>query len=542
MIQKSKLGVLSIVAVAMLLMVAFVPVLASEDSNAANATATINIQPGQKWNWTPTFTAGLSPTVTVSASDSSMPSDTATFGTTSGYASISSGKITVSIPSDYSKSNYYVKVKAVTTKPTQTAIYEITFNVAAYSMSYNISTVNAKVGTAITELTPTITGGVTANSYAISSSLPSGLSFDSTTGKITGTPTAYKAQASYTITATLKTTPVQTVTATVSIGAYTNITASNYTVYAIKGTTAITVPGVSMPTGTVLETMTLTATKDSSVASVTAGTAYNGMTVEANTGKITGTPSVSGTYVFTEIYKATAATGGSSATRTITVVVEDMVSISGDSSFHSYEAHEDSITLTKSTGPTNVTWSIAGIKKGGTSITSGTDFTSFSISNGKLTSSTATTPGTYVITVKLATSNTTTNTSGATGATVTSNSITKDITVYVAEAIEITNDREIKFYETENPSVYDALTLTSNIDDATFSVKSYGDGITASNVNVSSTGEITPGTALTKGTYTIAVEVKDPNNETNTTTETVTIVVEPVLTYTNTPSIGLMGE
>ena len=535
-------GLCSVLAVALLCAVAITPFALSYESDAANATATINIQPGQTWNWTPTFTSGLSPTVTVAGSDTSMPADNATFSTSSGNASVSSGKVTVKIPSSYSKAQYFVKVKAETTHPTQKVYYEITFNVGSYTLNYNYSTVNAKVGTAISEIAPTISGGVTAKSYSISGTLPAGLSFSTSTGKITGTPTAYKAQANYTITATLNTTPVQTVSKTISIGAYTNISASNYTVYAIKGETAVTVPGVSMPTGTVLSGMTVSATKDGTAATVTTGTAYNGMTVEASTGKITGTPNTIGKYVFTEKYTATAATGGSTATRTITIVVEDRVAISGSASFNSYVGHDDSVTLSKSAGPSGVAWSITEVKKNGTKITSGTDFTSITLVNGVLKSSTATTAGTYTVTVKLATTASTSTTSGATGTTASANYATKTVTITVAEKISITNTKPITFYETEG-KVYDSLTLTSNISGATFSVKSYGDGITSENISVSSDGKVTPGTTgLTAGDYTIVVEAKDPKNATNTVTETVTITVVPNLAYSNTPEIGVLGE
>ncbi|MBK8599408.1 MAG: putative Ig domain-containing protein [Flavobacterium sp.] len=55
------------------------------------------------------------------------------------------------------------------------------------------------VGTAISDVTPTVTGAVL--SYSISPSLPDGLAFDTATGTISGTPTAISAATSYTVTA-----------------------------------------------------------------------------------------------------------------------------------------------------------------------------------------------------------------------------------------------------------------------------------------------------------------------------------------------------
>ena len=55
------------------------------------------------------------------------------------------------------------------------------------------------VDTAITTLIPTVTG--TVGSYAVAPALPAGLAFDTTSGAISGTPTAIAAAADYTITA-----------------------------------------------------------------------------------------------------------------------------------------------------------------------------------------------------------------------------------------------------------------------------------------------------------------------------------------------------
>lgn len=62
------------------------------------------------------------------------------------------------------------------------------------------SPVHATVGVAIDSLSPTVTGSV--SSYSVSPALPAGLTLDTTTGVISGTPTAKAAEATYTITAT----------------------------------------------------------------------------------------------------------------------------------------------------------------------------------------------------------------------------------------------------------------------------------------------------------------------------------------------------
>jgi hypothetical protein len=98
------------------------------------------------------------------------------------------------------------------------------------------------VGTAITPLTPTVSGTVTQ--YAISPALPAGLSLSTTTGDISGTPTAPAVKTGYTVTAsnssgsTNATVSIQvdaiaplvsypSTTITLTIGAAANVTPSN---------------------------------------------------------------------------------------------------------------------------------------------------------------------------------------------------------------------------------------------------------------------------------------------------------------------------
>jgi hypothetical protein len=70
---------------------------------------------------------------------------------------------------------------------------------APSNLSYSPSTISGTVGTAISSLTPTVTGTVT--SYAISPALPAGLAISESTGVISGTPSAVAASATYTVTA-----------------------------------------------------------------------------------------------------------------------------------------------------------------------------------------------------------------------------------------------------------------------------------------------------------------------------------------------------
>jgi len=70
---------------------------------------------------------------------------------------------------------------------------------APSNLSYSPSTVSGTVGTAISSLTPTVTG--TVDTYSVSPTLPAGLLINASSGVISGTPTAVATSASYTVTA-----------------------------------------------------------------------------------------------------------------------------------------------------------------------------------------------------------------------------------------------------------------------------------------------------------------------------------------------------
>ncbi len=110
-----------------------------------------------------------------------------------------SGLIT-GTPSAVSTQTSYV-VTGTNASGTVTATVVMTVNIAPPAgLTYTSPNVYT-VGTAIGTLTPTITGGAIA-SYAVSPSLPAGLTINSTSGLITGTPSAVSTQTSYVVTGT----------------------------------------------------------------------------------------------------------------------------------------------------------------------------------------------------------------------------------------------------------------------------------------------------------------------------------------------------
>src|SRR5207302_10957595 len=83
-----------------------------------------------------------------------------------------------------------------------TATVRITVNdVAPAALTYSTNPATYTKGTAITANTPTSSDGAVV-SYSVSPALPAGLSLNTSTGVITGTPTALATTAGYLVTAT----------------------------------------------------------------------------------------------------------------------------------------------------------------------------------------------------------------------------------------------------------------------------------------------------------------------------------------------------
>ncbi|MBS1799782.1 MAG: putative Ig domain-containing protein [Acidobacteria bacterium] len=171
-------------------------------------------------------------------------------------------------------------------------------------LSYSPSTISATVGQTIAPVTPTVTGTVT--SYSVSPALPAGLSLNSTSGALSGVPTAVTALATYTVTATNSSGSTSTnlqITVNAPVPAPTNLSYARSPITATVGK-AFT-PDLPLVTGV--------------VSSYTVSPALPaGMTLDSTNGVIAGTPT---SITASANYTITATNSGGSTTATVAIVV-----------------------------------------------------------------------------------------------------------------------------------------------------------------------------------------------------------------------------
>ena len=156
------------------------------------------------------------------------------------YASVTSGSASGSLSLNSGSNTIDVLVTAQDGSTTATYTITVTRAVALAAPAFTLSSSSetATVGTAITGYTITSTGGSIA-SYSISPAISNGLSFDPSTGRITGTPTAAATAVTYTITARNASTPDANQTFTLGVD-FAPIVCSGGGSLIISGTTVTT--------------------------------------------------------------------------------------------------------------------------------------------------------------------------------------------------------------------------------------------------------------------------------------------------------------
>ena len=172
---------------------------------------------------------------------------------------------------------------------------------APSNLAYPQTTVTGVVGKAITPDIPTVSGNV--SSYAVAPALPAGLSVNTSTGAISGTPTATAAQAAYVVTASNASGKTSASLQITVNPAPSSLVYPQATIVGIVGQ-AITpdIPTVSGTVGSYGITPTLPA----------------GLSLDATTGTISGTPTSA---IAQTAYTATATTSSGNNPFVITITV-----------------------------------------------------------------------------------------------------------------------------------------------------------------------------------------------------------------------------
>ena len=253
-----------------------------------------------------------------------------------------------------SGSSYTIVASNSNPNDSSVSITIIVNDVIPSSIVYSTTTFTETKGTPMTAVTPTVGGGPVI-SWEIDPALPSGLSIDSSTGEISGTPTVLSTLATYTV--------------------YANNTGGS-----ASTTVDITVNDV-IPSSIVYSQTSFVETKGTAMTSITptigggpvvtwsiSPTLPSGLNIDSSTGEISGNPTALSTIT---TYTITAENSGGSTTTTVDITVNDIVPSSIDYSNSPFTLTKDSAfssgTPTSNGGPVT-SWSVSPTLPDGLSI------------------------------------------------------------------------------------------------------------------------------------------------------------------------------
>jgi hypothetical protein len=234
------------------------------------------------------------------------------------------------------------------TSPVQTATATLAITVAPNVLSITTTALpNGTVGTPYSQALAA-TGGTGADSWQLTSgTLPGGLTLNASTGVISGTPTAQlSANSALTFKVTDSGSPQQTATASLTL-----------TMVPVT----LTISTSSLANGVVgtAYSQTLAANGGTGADSwqITAGTLPAGLTLNASTGQISGTPTAGGSPTLT-FQVSDAGSPVQNATKNLTLIIQSQLSITTTSLTNGAVGSPYAKTLTATGGAGSYTWQL----------------------------------------------------------------------------------------------------------------------------------------------------------------------------------------
>jgi hypothetical protein len=393
--------------------------------------------------------------------------------------------------------------------PAKTASANLSITISAPPLSITTSSLpGGTLGTAYSA-TLAATGGITPYTWSISAgSLPAGLTLNSSTGVISGTPTgSVTGQINFTVKVTDAEVPTPaTATAALSI----TISAA-----------PLTVVTSSLPTGVDGSAYSATLQAAGGVTpyswAVTTGSLPAGLSLNASTGVISGTPTGSGT-TFTVTVTDSETPTPQTASKQLTITVNPQLAITTSSLANGVVNSAYSQTLTATGGITPYTWAIsAGSLPTGLSLNSST---------GAITG-TPTAAGTFNFTAKVTDSETP------------QVSVSANLSITIIAQLAITTNA---LPQGVVNTAYSGATLqaTGGVTPYTWSISS--GSLPPGLILNGSTGAIT-GTPTSAGTFNFTAKVVDSGTPQQNATKNLSIVVNgPLAITTSSLPSGVLNQ
>ncbi|HTW61905.1 MAG TPA: putative Ig domain-containing protein [Terracidiphilus sp.] len=378
-------------------------------------------------------------------------------------------------PTTAGTSSFAVKV---TDANSNTATQSLSITIYAV---LSVTTTTLPTGVVSTSYSQTLAaaGGVSPYTWSISSgSLPAGLSLNATSGVISGTPTTAGSAVSFTV----KVTDTDSNTASENLSITIN--------------PALALTTTSLPAGTANSSYSQTLAATGGVSpytwSISSGSLPAGLTLNASTGVISGTPTTAGTSNFT--VKVTDA-DNNTATKSLSITVNAVLAVSTSSLPSGTVNMSYSETLAATGGVSPYTWSISvGSLPAGLTLNATTG----------VISGTPTAAGTSNFTVKVTDSASNTATEGL------------SITINAVLAVSTTSLPA----GTVNTSYSQTVAATGGVSPYTWSISV---GSLPAGLTLNATTGVISGTPTAPGTSNFTVKVTDSAN--NTATEGLSIII-----------------